>query len=142
MDNITFESVSKYFTHLSNVGYFRQSNVDKLILLIFMQELIDRDFRGLVSEDDYKDINKALYCLYGSNCLIPYPDYYNTKTRRTMYIGSMSELAHRVEALEDSLKIEEILDKQVIIPGDEPANNDNNKGQVIPPDKEVDPIND
>jgi len=120
MDNLAFESVSRYFTHLTNVGYVKQSSVDKLLLLTFIQELIDWDFRGLVTEDDYEDINKALYCLYGSNCLIPYPDYYNTKNRRTMYIGSMSELAHRVEAAEATAqKMEEILDKQVVIPGDE-----------------------
>lgn len=102
MDEMTYQAISKYFTHLSNVGYFNQSNVNKLLLLTFIQELVDYDFRGLISEEDYNDINKALYCLYGSSCLIPYPDYYNTKRRRTMYIGSISELTHRVEALEES----------------------------------------
>ena len=82
MDEITFEAVNKYFTHLSNVGYFSQSNVDKLLFLTFIQEMIDNDFRGLISEEDYDYINKALYCLYGSSCFIPYPDYYNTKRRR------------------------------------------------------------
>ena len=114
MDEITFEAVNKYFTHLSNVGYFSQSNVDKLLLLTFIQEMIDNDFRGLVSEEDYDYINKALYCLYGSSCLIPYPDYYNTKRRRTMYIGSISELTHRVEALEESGG--SIPDKAIIVP--------------------------
>lgn len=114
MDEIIFEAVNKYFTHLSNVGYFNQSNVDKLLLLTFIQEMIDNDFRGLISEEDYDYINKALYCLYGSSCLIPYPDYYNTKRRRTMYIGSISELTHRVEALEESGG--SIPDKAIIVP--------------------------
>lgn len=114
MDEITFEAVNKYFTHLSNVGYFSQSNIDKLLLLTFIQEMIDNDFRGLISEEDYDYINKALYCLYGSSCLIPYPDYYNTKRRRTMYIGSISELTHRVEALEESGG--SIPDKAIIVP--------------------------
>ena len=114
MDEITFEAVNKYFTHLSNVGYFSQSNVDKLLLLTFIQEMIDNDFRGLISEEDYDYINKALYCLYGSSCLIPYPDYYSTKRRRTMCIGSISELTHRVEALEESGGF--ILDKAIIVP--------------------------
>lgn len=119
MDEITFEAVNKYFTHLSNVGYFSQSNVDKLLLLTFIQEMIDNDFRGLISEEDYDYINKALYCLYGSSCLIPYPDYYNTKRRRTMYIGSISELTHRVEALEESGGGGgggSITDKDIIVP--------------------------
>lgn len=114
MDEITFEAVNKYFTHLSNVGYFSQSNVDKLLLLTFIQEMIDNDFRGLISEEDYDYINKALYCLYGSSCLIPYPDYYSTKRRGTMYIGSISELTHRVEVLEESGG--SIPDKAIIVP--------------------------
>lgn len=118
MDEMTYQAISKYFTHLSNVGYFNQSNVNKLLLLTFIQELVDYDFRGLISEEDYNDINKALYCLYGSSCLIPYPDYYNTKRRRTMYIGSISELTHRVEALEESIEGGggSITDKAIIVP--------------------------
>ena len=115
MDNLTYEALSKYFTHLSNVGYFKQSDVDKLIVLTFIQELLDRDFRGLVTEDDYNYIVRAMYCLYGSSCLIPYPDYYSTKTRGIMYIGSMSELTHRVEALEESGG-GSIPDKAIIVP--------------------------
>lgn len=121
MDNLTYEALSKYFTHLSNVGYFKQSDVDKLIVLTFIQELLDRDFRGLVTEDDYNYIVKAMYCLYGSSCLIPYPDYYSTKTRGIMYIGSMSELTHRVEALEETVEQGgggggTITDKSIIVP--------------------------
>lgn len=136
MDEITFEAVNKYFTHLSNVGYFSQSNVDKLLLLTFIQEMIDNDFRGLISEEDYDYINKALYCLYGSSCLIPYPDYYNTKRRRTMYIGSISELTHRVEALEESGG--SIPDKAIIVPSLNEGNEVTTNGSS--PDAPANPI--
>lgn len=119
MDEITFEAVNKYFTHLSNVGYFSQSNVDKLLLLTFIQEMIDNGFRGLISEEDYDYINKALYCLYGSSCIIPYPDYYNTKRRGTIYIGSISGLTHRVGVFEESGSGGgggSITDKAIIVP--------------------------
>lgn len=141
MDEMTYQAISKYFTHLSNVGYFNQSNVNKLLLLTFIQELVDYDFRGLISEEDYNDINKALYCLYGSSCLIPYPDYYSTKRRRTMYIGSISELTHRVEALEESGGGGgggSIIDKAIIVPSlieeeEETTNTDS-------PDAPADPV--
>lgn len=145
MDEMTYQAISKYFTHLSNVGYFNQSNVNKLLLLTFIQELVDYDFRGLISEEDYNDINKALYCLYGSSCLIPYPDYYNTKRRRTMYIGSISELTHRVEALEEAVEQGgggggggSITDKAIIVPSlieedEETTNTDS-------PDAPADPV--
>lgn len=143
MDEMTYQAISKYFTHLSNVGYFNQSNVNKLLLLTFIQELVDYDFRGLISEEDYNDINKALYCLYGSSCLIPYPDYYNTKRRRTMYIGSISELTHRVEALEESGGGGgggSITDKAIIVPSliEEEGETTNTDSPNAPADPVVD----
>lgn len=124
MGERVYNSLTSYFTSLNNIGYRKQSDVNKLLVFITIQEVLDNDFRGLVSEEDYDIINKALYCLYGSTCLIPYPDYYNNRTMRTMYTGSMSELAHRVEGLEKdtaamSTDLETIKDKPILIPGDE-----------------------
>ena len=124
MGERVYNSLTSYFTSLKNIGYRKQSDVNRLLVFIAIQELLDNDFRGLVAEEDYDIINKALYCLYGSTCLIPYPDYYNNRTMRTMYTGSMSELAHRVEGLEKdtaamSTDLETIKDKPILIPGDE-----------------------
>jgi hypothetical protein len=62
-----------------------------------------------------------MYKLYGSSCLIPYPDYYNNKTKRIMYTCSISELAHRVDRLEQEgtggTPID-LQDKEIVIPGD------------------------
>lgn len=118
MVNQVYTAITKYFGHITNTGYMRQDNVNKLLLLIAVYNLLDNDFRALVSEDDYKLINNALYCLYGSTCLIPFPDYYNNKANRVMYKGSMSELAHRVAIVESTLN--EYSDKPIVIPSDEP----------------------
>ena len=124
MGERAYNSLMYYFTSLKNIGYRKQSDVNNLLIFTTIQELLDNDFRGLVSEEDYNIINKALYCLYGSTCLIPYPDYYNNRTMRTMYTGSMSELAHRVNSLEKdtdamATDLENIKDKPILIPGDE-----------------------
>lgn len=118
MVNQVYTAITKYFGHITNTGYMRQDNVNKLLLLIAVYNLLDNDFRALVSEDDYKLINNALYCLYGSTCLISFPDYYNNKANRVMYKGSMSELAHRVAIVESTLN--EYGDKPIVIPSDEP----------------------
>lgn len=93
-------SLHRYFTRLSNVGYMKQKDVDILLVYTFMVRMLLYDFHGLVSERDYNEIRKALYCLYGRNCLIDFPDYCSGKDRRVMYLGSMSELVHRVDKLE------------------------------------------
>lgn len=81
MDNLVYESLNRYFTHLGNVGYTKQAEIYKLLFLITLQELLDGDFKELISEKDYEEINKALYCVYGSTCLAPYPDYYSKGTK-------------------------------------------------------------
>ena len=127
MVNQVYTAITKYFGHITNTGYMRQDNVNKLLLLIAVYNLLDNDFRALVSEDDYKLINNALYCLYGSTCLIPFPDYYNNKAN-SMYKGSISELAHRVAVTESTLN--EYGDKPIVVPNGNTSDNEDNAKDV------------
>ena len=121
MVNYLYETLCKYFGHLCNTGYMKQSEVNKVLFLCAIQKLIDCDFRGFLDEQDYDLISKALYKLYGTSCLLPYPDYYNNKTKRIMYTCSISELEHRVRRLENEgtggLPID-LQDKDIVVPGD------------------------
>lgn len=78
MDNITFESLSKYFKTLSTFGYISYNDVYKLLYLVFIQKYTHH-FKEYITEEDYKDINKVLYCLYESSCLISLPNLCNRK---------------------------------------------------------------
>lgn len=118
ISNLVYTAVTRYFNSLANTGYQRQSNVNKLLALIAIQEVLSNDFRGIVTEEDYEEIGKALYCLYGSNCLIPYPDYYNCKSKKIMYLGSISELAARVAALENGEISGTGINFPVVVPDD------------------------
>lgn len=75
MEELVNTSLERYFNALSKLGYKSYSEVDKLLVLIFIQELLDSECKSFITEDDYKAINQALYCLYGSSCLIPHPEY-------------------------------------------------------------------
>lgn len=108
-----YKSLTKYFNQLSNTGYVKQREVRKLFVFTAIQELLDTDFRGLLTEKDYAIINQALYCLYGSSCLIPYPNYVRNKRNRIMYTGSVSELACRVDRLEKTIPNAEYTAEQV-----------------------------
>lgn len=100
MVNYLYESLCRYFNRLCHVGYMKESEVEKLVVLTSIQRMVDCDFRGYLNEEDYNTINDALYNLYGTTCLVPYPDYYSNKDKRIMYTCSISELAHRVAELE------------------------------------------
>lgn len=112
MDNILYNSIVKYFSILSYVGYVSYKEVDKLLLLTIIQEFIYNDFRGFITENDYREIEKFLYKIFGTSCLVPYPNYCNTYTMNKLHLGDISELSHRVKVNEDNIK--EIQDTKVV----------------------------
>ncbi len=98
MDDLLYESCSRYFTNLSNYGYRRNEDVKKLLFYVFVNELVNTT-SVVITEDDYRSLEKALYCLYGTTCLIPYPNYcYKVMDG---HLGNIPELVARVVKLED-----------------------------------------
>lgn len=73
----TSKSLDVYFNTLSRLGYIDYTQVDKLLVTIFINDIIDGAFGDLISELDYKTLNNCLYCMYGTSCLLPYPTYIN-----------------------------------------------------------------
>ena len=99
MDNIIYNAISQYYTALNKLGYYKYGDVFSLLVLCFLRDFVYQDYRGILSRSDYSIIERALNCLFGSNCLIPYPDYLKMGK---LHIGEMTEMAHRVKALEDT----------------------------------------
>ena len=99
MDNIIYNSLSSYFHALEVKGYMPWKDMQKLLILCFYRDFCFHDYRGLLSREDYLLIERALDCLYGSSCLIPYPDYLKMGK---LHIGEMTEMAQRVENLENT----------------------------------------
>lgn len=75
-----FKALNSYFNSLSYFGYKKQSDVNKLLVLDYIYEILTGNMRYYVTEDDYRWIERALSCLYGSSCLVPYPQYANNDT--------------------------------------------------------------
>ena len=75
--NQVSESIGVYFNALTQFGYKKQSDVNKLLMYTFIEELLTGEMRYYITEEDYRLIERALSCLYGSSCLIPYPHYIN-----------------------------------------------------------------
>lgn len=71
-------AVNKYFHTLSNLGYKKDKDVYNLIAYIFLEEFLYGSVSQFITEKDYNTIDRALYCLYGTSCMIPYPDYKKT----------------------------------------------------------------
>lgn len=73
---ISEKAVGKYFSTLSKLGNKKYSDVNKLLALLFIEELLDsQDYLFYINEEDYRVITNALYCLYGKGCMIDFPTY-------------------------------------------------------------------
>lgn len=77
VNNVLHDSYQSYFNVLSKVGYVNYDRVSQLLILTFIQELLTGDLGIHISEEDYRTISRVLTCIYGSSCLISYPEYIN-----------------------------------------------------------------
>lgn len=99
MDEFVYNSVYHYFTALDKLGHYKQEDVNKLLILLFFYNFTTNDYRGNISKEDYAIIEKALYCLYGTSCLIPYPDYLKMGD---LHLGDLSEVVTRIKNIENT----------------------------------------
>ena len=102
MDDLLYNACVRYFTSLSHYGYRNEEEVKKLLLYVFIQELVNLT-SIVISEEDYKHIENALYCIYGTTCLIPYPEY--CENPMYLHLGDVAELSVRVSRTEDELAV-------------------------------------
>ena len=112
MGEMVYNALCQYFGVLHKTGYYKYADVKKLLVLIFYWNLVYHDYRGLLSKADYSLIEQALNCLYGSTCLIPYPDYLKMGK---LHLGEMTEMAQRIKRAEDT----EVVKVRAIQDGDE-----------------------
>ena len=99
MDELIYNGVGSYYNALEKTGYMSYANMQKLLLLIFYRDFVFHDYRGLLSKEDYHLIERALDCLWGSTCLIPYPDYLKMGK---LHLGEMTEVGQRLRNIENT----------------------------------------
>ena len=99
MGEILYEALSKYYHALGLKGYMSKAHSNKLLILAFFWDFTYNDYRGILSKEDYCLIEKALDCIYGTSCLIPYPDYLKMGK---LHLGEMTEMSQRIKTLEDT----------------------------------------
>ena len=107
MDDILYEALIKYYHALEVKGYMSRTHSEKLLVMAFYGDFMFNDYRALLSKRDYCLIERALDCLYGTSCLIPYPDYLKMGK---LHLGEMTEMAQRVKTLEETEVIKAIHD--------------------------------
>ena len=95
--NDALNAVNKYFQTISKLGYKKDSEVNSLIVFLFLEEFLCNYMVPFITEEDYNTINKALYCIYGTSCMVPYPDYKKT------YIDVIKSVPNEYRISEDEV---------------------------------------
>lgn len=71
MDKLLYDNLTSYYSTLSAVGYKKDSIVHKLLVILFIQELLDSEY---ITDKDRKLMNDLIYQFVGSTCEISLPD--------------------------------------------------------------------
>lgn len=91
---ITAEAIRRYFNALAKFGYKNYRDTEKVLVLMYLEELLSEDFFGYVTEEDYKIIIRAFSNLTGSNCMIDFPSH---ATYDKLFKNELTEITPRVD---------------------------------------------
>lgn len=74
LTNEAYDIINRYFSILEHTGYKVYSEVEKMIVFLFIEEMLTGPLSEYITDEDYANIDNSLNCLYGT-CLLPFPTY-------------------------------------------------------------------
>lgn len=80
---ITHDALSNYFAVLNTTGYLSDKKTLQLLVVLFLKDFL-HTFQGIISEENYKKIDKILFCIQKTSCLVPYYSYIKKSKKVTI----------------------------------------------------------
>ena len=71
------DALMEYFQTVEQTGHFPIDKVEQLMCFMLVDDFLNTELNEFVSEEDHQLLSRFLYCIYGRNCLLPYPDFVN-----------------------------------------------------------------
>ena len=99
MERLLYNTINSYFSTLERRGFTPAMDAKKALVFTFFWDFIYGEHAGILKRPEYMLIEKALDCLYGTSCLIPYPDYLKMGKLR---LGQMEEIDYRLTNVENT----------------------------------------
>ncbi len=96
MYNIVYNTINNYFKSLTLNGYISYEETDKVLYLLIVLKITNEYFPGFIAEVDYKDIEKSLYKIFGTSCLIPYPRICNYSNMNKLHAKDTIDLINTI----------------------------------------------
>lgn len=97
MDNIVYDSLTKYFNTLSLTGYVSDKKMYDVLFLTMIRKIVYQYFPSRVSKEDYTSIERALYNIFGNSYLIPYPQFTDLYVMNKLYLEDTTDFLNSVD---------------------------------------------
>lgn len=75
ISEVVYKMFLNYFSNLEYLGFYADNITYNMIILSFIEDILKGKYGIIESEEDYKIIDNFLYTVYGTSCVIPYPEY-------------------------------------------------------------------
>lgn len=75
LSKITQDALNSYFKTLRYKGYLNKSEIHKILILSFIEEIIDDKFFEYITESDYNTMINAIYRMVPNSSIIKFPSY-------------------------------------------------------------------
>ena len=69
------DAIEEYYKILEQVGYIKDETVNKLLVFLFIDDILNTETSAYVTNEDYNTLMEVLNIIYGNVCFLSYPDY-------------------------------------------------------------------
>lgn len=79
MDNITeisHNSLTRYFKTLKNLGYLNKTETDRVLIISFIEEMLNDKFSDFITAEDYEIIVNTVNKIVSNSCIIDFPSFH------------------------------------------------------------------
>jgi hypothetical protein len=68
---LTSDTLNNYFKSLTKTGYLKDTIVNKVFLLVFINHIL-KDYSEFIAEEYYNMLDRIVTCIQSNSCLTPY----------------------------------------------------------------------
>lgn len=104
MDNIVYDSLTKYLKNLSLTGYVQDKKLYDVLFLVIIRKIIYQYFPSRITKEDYLNIDRALYKVFGNSYLIPYPQFTDLYAMNKLHLEDVTDFLNSVDHRIDTYK--------------------------------------
>lgn len=103
----TSKVLDKYFNDLKHSGFINTKTVNKLLLLVHINNILNNKDGYYLSETEYRKLSKLFSSLEGSHCLLTYEKYQSNIPKNLVPTNRLVRVTHMedIRIMEDRVRV-------------------------------------